>query len=194
MSRLDDLWRRFTTPEVLTFLAVGGAGYVVDVAAFNALRSSAAVGAADPSYARILAVGLAMVVTYTGNRMFTWAGQPGNDRRREIGLFVLFNLIGLGISVLTLVISHDLLGLTSRLADNVSANVIGLALGTLFRYWSYRTFVFSPRGPSVTATSGDMTTVESGGLRTVPRQATGPRSESTTSRARTSAGSETGCR
>ena len=45
--------------------------------------------------------------------------------------------------MVTLVISHDLLGLTSRLADNVSANVIGLALGTLFRYWSYRRFVFA---------------------------------------------------
>ena len=31
--------RRFLTREVLTFLAVGGAGYVVDVAAFNLLRS-----------------------------------------------------------------------------------------------------------------------------------------------------------
>ena len=26
--------------------------------------------------------------------------------------------------------------------DNISANVIGLGLGMLFRFWSYRTFVF----------------------------------------------------
>jgi hypothetical protein len=54
-----------------------------------------------------------------------------------------------------LVLSHDLLGLTSRLADNISANVVGLALGTLFRYWSYQRFVFGTGvavGPSRAAT------------------------------------------
>ena len=42
-----------------------------------------------------------------------------------------------------------MLGLTSRLADNISANVVGLALGTVFRYWSYKRFVFRavPRYP-----------------------------------------------
>jgi hypothetical protein len=30
----------------------------------------------------------------------------------------------------------------NALADNISANVIGLGLGTLFRFWSYRKFVF----------------------------------------------------
>jgi putative flippase GtrA len=56
---------------------------------------------------------------------------------------VVFNVIGFGFSVITLVISHDLLGLTSRLADNISANVVGMALGTAFRFWSYRRFVFA---------------------------------------------------
>ena len=85
-----------------------------------------------------------MVVTYIGNRAVTWRGESGRDRRREVALFIVFNLIGLGFSVVTLAISHDLLGLTSRLADNISANVIGLALGTAFRYWSYKRFVFAP--------------------------------------------------
>ena len=129
--------------DVPTFLAVGGAGYVVDVAVFNLLRSTAVLGAADPAFARVLAVAVAMVVTYAGNRMFTWRGRSSGGRRREIGLFVVFNVIGLGISVITLMISHDLLGLTSRLDDNLSANVLGLALGTLFRYWSYKLVVFA---------------------------------------------------
>ncbi|MEO7351464.1 MAG: GtrA family protein [Marmoricola sp.] len=143
MSRYDRLVARLTSPEVLTFLTVGGLGYVVDVASFNILRSQPVLSTADPAYARTLAVALAMVVTYLGNRLFTWRGQSTGDRRREIGLFVVFNIIGLGLSVATLMISHDLLGMTSRLADNISANVIGLALGTLFRYWSYKTFVFA---------------------------------------------------
>ena len=35
-----------------------------------------------------------------------------------------------------------MLDFTSPLADNISANVVGLFLGMLFRFWSYRTFVF----------------------------------------------------
>jgi myo-inositol-hexaphosphate 3-phosphohydrolase/putative flippase GtrA len=148
--RSPDLLRRLPiSPQLLTFLVVGGSGYVVDVVAFNLLRSTATLGAWDPSVARILAVAAAMVVTYLGNSLLTWRGEGDGNRRREVSLFVVFNLIGLGLSVLTLTISHDVLGLTSRLADNISANVVGLALGTLFRYWSYKTFVFAHAGTGV---------------------------------------------
>jgi hypothetical protein len=53
------------------------------------------------------------------------------------------NIIAMGIAVLCLAVSHDLLGFTSKLADNISGNLIGIALGTLFRFWAYRTFVFT---------------------------------------------------
>jgi putative flippase GtrA len=148
-SRSEQLLAKLTTPEVATFLAVGGAGYVVDVTSFNLLRSESFLSTVDPSYARIVAVALAMVVTYLGNRLLTWRDQATGDRRREVALFVIFNMIGLGLSVATLVVSHDLLGLTSSLADNISANVVGLALGTLLRYWSYKTFVFRAGAPAV---------------------------------------------
>lgn len=136
---------RLLNHEVLSFLAVGGAGYVVDVGAFNTLRNTMPTAALDPSISKVLAVIVAMIVTYVGNSMFTWRGETVNTRRREIVLFVLFNAIGLGLSVVTLVLSHDVLGLTSTLADNISANVVGLALGTAFRYWSYKRFVFEPK-------------------------------------------------
>lgn len=125
-------------------MAVGGLGYVVDVLSFNVLRSAPGFGRADPAYARVVAVACAMLVTYLGNRLYTWRDRGAGDRRREIVLFALFNVVGLGFSVATLVVSHDVLGLTSRLADNVSANIVGVGLGTVFRYWSYRTFVFAP--------------------------------------------------
>jgi membrane protein DedA with SNARE-associated domain/putative flippase GtrA len=148
---------RLLTREVLTFLGVGGAGYVVDVAAFNGLRSLSPFSALDPSVARTLAVVVAMCVTYAGNRSLTWRGRSTAKRRREVSLFVLFNVIGFGFSGVTLAISHDLLGLTSRLADNVSANVIGLALGTVFRFLTYKRFVFAPQ-PAVDRLTEDQTT------------------------------------
>lgn len=141
-SAVDRLIRRLTTPEVLAFLMVGGAGYVVDVLAFNYLRSLPTLAVMDPSVAKVMAVAAAMVVTYVGNQTLTWRGAAGPGRRQQVALFVVFNVIGLGFSIATLVISHDLLGLTSRLADNISANVIGLALGTAFRYLTYKKYVF----------------------------------------------------
>jgi putative flippase GtrA len=137
-----ELVARLVTREVLTFLAVGGTGYVVDVVAFNVLRSVHPFADLDPSMARTLAVAVAMCVTYAGNRSLTWRHHTSGNRRREVSLFVLFNIIGFGFSILTLVLSHDVLGLTSRLADNISANVFGLALGTAFRYVTYKRFVF----------------------------------------------------
>jgi putative flippase GtrA len=133
--------------EVLSFLGVGGTGYVVDVVAFNWLRSVAPFATLDPTISRTLAVIAAMVVTYLGNSLITWSGTEPMDRRREIALFVVFNIVGFGFSVVTLAVSHDLFGLTSRLDDNVSANVVGMALGTAFRFWSYRRFVFADPAP-----------------------------------------------
>ncbi len=47
------------------------------------------------------------------------------------------------IAVGCLAISTYALGLTSPLAKNISANVVGLALGTAFRYVAYRRLVFT---------------------------------------------------
>ena len=140
--------------EATTFLAVGGAGYVVDVLAFNWLRGQPVLAGVDPAVSKVLAVCVAMVVTYLGNRLLTWRDRS-SDTFREVTTFVVLNLIGLGIAVATLVLSHDVLGLTSPLADNIAANVVGLGLGTAFRYWSYRRFVFTaPPDPRLDRTRG----------------------------------------
>lgn len=57
-------------------------------------------------------------------------------------MFVLVNVGGMLVAVLTLWFSHYVLRLTSPLADNISANVIGVGLGTIFRYVAYRYWVF----------------------------------------------------
>lgn len=139
-SRLSKLASGVRAPEVMNFLVVGGIGYAVDVAAFNLMLR----GGMGSMLAKTLAVAVATVVTYLGNRTLTWSGDGRRQRRREVFLFALFNVIGLGFSIVCLYVSHHLMGLTSPLADNISANVIGLALGTAFRFWTYRTVVFAP--------------------------------------------------
>ena len=138
-----DLVGHLLTREVMTFLGVGGTGYIVDVVAFNVLRSLQPLAGLDPSVARTLAVAVGMCVTYCGNRSLTWRNHASDSRPREVSLFVLVNIVGFGFSVVMLVLSHDVLGFTSRLADNISANVVGLALGTTFRYVTYKRYVFA---------------------------------------------------
>ena len=61
---------------------------------------------------------------------------------REYPIFFIVNAIGMGIALACLAVCHYVLGLTSPLADNVSANGVGLLLGSGFRFWAYRRFVF----------------------------------------------------
>jgi putative flippase GtrA len=171
LDRLPRFVRRVLTPEVSTFLAVGGTGYLVDVTVFNVLRSITPWSTMDPSVARTLAVVAAMCVTYLGNRTLTWRERVGGDRRREVSLFVVFNIIGFGFSIVTLALSHDVLGLTSRMADNISANGVGLALGTAFRFVAYKYVVFrdSPNKTGQTPASVTMASVRNPASRPIRR-------------------------
>ena len=56
--------------------------------------------------------------------------------------------VGLGVALVPLWISHYILGFTSPLADNIAANVIGLAMGTTFRFIAYSLVVFPRARPS----------------------------------------------
>ncbi|MBA3234070.1 MAG: GtrA family protein [Propionibacteriales bacterium] len=130
--------------EVAKFGVIGGLGFVVDVGVFNLLRFAGDPGLLEhkPLSAKVISVAIATVVTYLGNRHWTWRERQRSGARREVSLFFLLNGIGMLIAVSCLAVSHYLLDLRSPLADNVSANGVGLVLGMIFRFWSYRTFVF----------------------------------------------------
>jgi putative flippase GtrA len=144
---------RPTVSEATKFGIVGLTGVAVQFVSFNVLRYAGPGGAGvlepKPITAQVIAIGLATVVTYLGNRYWTYHHRERGNPARELPIFLLLNAIAIGIGAACLAISHYLLGLTSPLADNVSGNVIGLGLGTLFRFWSYRRFVFtgSARSP-----------------------------------------------
>ncbi len=134
--------------EVARFLTVGGVGFVVDVAVFNLLRFDAGFGDGQgvlydkPLTAKVISVVLATIVTYIGNRTWTWGDRQRTGVLREYALFFVLNGIAMAIAVITLGISHYILGFTSPLADNISANIVGLAMGTTFRFFAYRRWVF----------------------------------------------------
>lgn len=137
--------------ELAKFGVVGVIAYVVDLGSFNVLRAT--VFDDRPLTAKIVSTVLATTVAFFGNRQWTFRHRGRQDVRREYLLFFALNAVGLAIALSCLGVSHYLLGFDSALADNVSANVVGMALGTVFRFWTYRKFVFTaaPEPQSVPA-------------------------------------------
>ncbi|MFI5709814.1 GtrA family protein [Kribbella sp. NPDC051620] len=137
--------------EVAKFGLVGLLGMVVDLPIYNWLVFDNPLIFGTPGdgmlhhkplTAKFISVTIATVATYLGNRHWTWRHRERTGLHREYVLFFVLNGIGLLIAAGCLGFSRYVLDLHNALADNISANVIGLGLGTLFRFWSYRKFVF----------------------------------------------------
>ena len=134
--------------ELVKFGVVGAVAYVVDVTVFNLLLFGVPLGV-DPALedrpltAKVASVAVATLVAWVGNRYWTFRRRRRASARRELALFAVMNVGGMLIALSCLGISHYVLGLTSPLADNISANVVGLALGTAFRFLAYRNWVFT---------------------------------------------------
>jgi putative flippase GtrA len=147
VSRVGAALRGSLFGEMARFGAVGVVALAVDVIGFNLLRFAGGEGPLydRPLTAKVLSVTASTTVAYIGNRLWTFRHQRSSTAavHREFALFVLFSAIALGIAVACLAFSHYALGLTSPLADNVAANVVGLGLATAFRFWSYRRWVFT---------------------------------------------------
>jgi putative flippase GtrA len=135
--------------EALKFGAVGAIAFVIDVGLFNLLTTPLWPGSGAPpldgheKLAKIISMSVAIVWAWLGNRYWTFRHRRQATPARELVLFVTMNGVGLVIAVACLHLSHDVLGFTSPLADNISGNIVGTGLGTLFRFWAYRRFVFN---------------------------------------------------
>ncbi|MEI2777422.1 MAG: GtrA family protein [Tetrasphaera sp.] len=132
---LSMLWR-----EILKFGIIGAVAFVIDVGTMNLLRHT--VLADKPTTAKVVSASVATVFSWLGNRQWTFRHRRNRAAHHEFSLFVVTNLVALVIGAGAIVVSHYGLRQESLLADNI-ANVIGIGLGTLFRFWAYRKFVFA---------------------------------------------------
>jgi len=134
--------------QLARFGTVGLIGLVIDVAVFNLLRATVLSPEElheGPVVAKIISTILAIVVNWIGNRYWTFRGHGRSQLLREGVEFAAVSVGGMLIGLLCLWVSHYVLGFTSVLADNLAANVIGLVIGTAFRFAFYRLWVYSPR-------------------------------------------------
>jgi putative flippase GtrA len=154
LSRLYQQFRHLVH-EMGKFGAVGSVAYLVDSAILLALDAQGW----EPLISKTVSTVVAATVAFAGNRFWTWRHRARSGLAREYGLFSVFNAIGLGISLACLGVTYHWLGTAwpgifqTSLAVFVSANVVGLGLGTVFRFWSYRRYVFPA---AVADTYGDL--------------------------------------
>jgi putative flippase GtrA len=142
MRALPDRFRALVR-ELGKFGTVGSVAFTVDLAIFNVLLSTGS----ETLTAKTVSTLFGTIVAFIGNRFWTWRHRERRNLAREYSLFFLFNAVGLGIGLACLAISHYGLGaiwpaFQSPLADNISGQLVGTGFGTLFRFWSYRRFVF----------------------------------------------------
>jgi putative flippase GtrA len=134
--------------QLARFGAVGLIGLIVDIALFNVLRLTVldpAVIAEGPIIAKTISTSVAIIVNWIGSRYWTFRLEQRRPAGREVVEFALVSIGGLLIAVACLAISRYALGFTSLLADNIASNVVGLALGSVFRFALYRSWVFDAR-------------------------------------------------
>lgn len=147
---------RFSTPwrvlakEISAFGVVGLVNLFIDIGLFNLLHFQAGVG---PTSSNIVSTGVATTISYFANRHWSFSHRARTGLRREYTLFFLINLIALGIGSLVIAFTYYVIDTQDPFALNV-AKVVGIGIGTVLRFWSYKRWVFPPHQEPVAAQPG----------------------------------------
>jgi putative flippase GtrA len=149
VSLVSTLYQRFRLliHEGAKFGVVGLTGSIVTLGGADILNFDLGIN----RYAAItIATIVATFVTFVGNRYWTFRHREGAGTTRESVMFFVLNGVGLLIQYAAIGLVWDGLGLHTKFWYTV-ANFIGLVVGTLFRFWSYRKWVWHmrPSGPEV---------------------------------------------
>jgi putative flippase GtrA len=137
VSSIRELYARFRQliHEGFKFMLIGVVGAIVTFGAANALHSIGKYKAIT------IATILATAITYLGNRYWTFRHRQGKGMTRDSTMFFVLNGVGLLIYYGCIGLL-DVAGLGHDLAWYNVALVVGTALGTLFRFWSYRKWIW----------------------------------------------------
>jgi putative flippase GtrA len=134
------LYERFRqlVPEAAKFGTVGAVAFLTATIGTNLLHFRAGQG---PLISNVIATIAGTFVSFFGNRYWTFRHREGSTMAREYAVFFVLNGIGLGIQLACIGFTYYLVDMHGKLAYNV-ALIFGIGLGTLFRFWSYRQWVW----------------------------------------------------
>jgi putative flippase GtrA len=138
IAMLPERWHSITR-EMAKFGIIGVINVLVNFTVFNVLVLT--VFANGQLKANVVATAVATTGAYFMNRHWTYRDRPKSALRQEYTLFFFFNLVGLAIELSVLGLAKYGLHINHLIALN-AFKAIGVALGTIFRFWAYRTHVF----------------------------------------------------
>jgi len=134
------LYERFQVliHELAKFGIVGAVCLVIDLSIFYGLHTRAGIG---PLTSKVGSTVVSASCAYAGNRVWSFRHRARSGVGRELTLFMGLNAVGLAIGLAVIGASYYLLDLRSTAATNV-ANLLGIMIGTVFRFFTYKRFVF----------------------------------------------------
>ncbi|GGS66548.1 hypothetical protein GCM10010270_42520 [Streptomyces violaceus] len=117
--------------------------------------------------ASVIATVVAIVFNYAGFRYFTYRDRDKSGRTREMTLFLLFSAVGLVIENGVLYAATYGFDWNTPLQNNIF-KFVGIGIATLFRFWSYRTWVFRALPAPTTAADTGSTAEQERNKQRVP--------------------------
>lgn len=131
------LWR-----ELAKFGVIGVLNFAIDLGLYNYLIQGPM--AHKSVLAKFVSGAVATVFAWVGNRYWTFRHRRNRPVRHEVALFFVVNGAALLLTTGWVAFAKYGLGVGAhdRLWLNVHA-IIGTAIGTVFRFWTYHSFVFA---------------------------------------------------
>src|SRR5579875_1580035 len=137
--RLRDYLRgswRILFKELTAFGVIGALAFVIDIGIFTWLAPGGALKA------KAISTLVSTVFAYFGNRHLSFSHRARTGLGRETTFFFVINLITLVFSELILALFVYPLHYPHGSRTVLAVNVGTIVLGTIFRFWAYKRFVF----------------------------------------------------
>ncbi len=133
--------------EGAKFGVVGIIGVVITDGGTNLLKSHTSMGWLS---ATAIATVAATAFAYVASRYWTFKNRERSSVRRETVLFFVLNGVGLAIQLACVGFVVKVLGEPGKVPANI-ALLAGIALGTIFRWFSYRKWVWTDKRQAMPA-------------------------------------------
>jgi putative flippase GtrA len=134
-ERIRSSWR-IILKEVTAFGAVGAIAFAIDLGIFTWLAPHGALKA------KAVSTTVATIFAYVGNRHLSFSHRARTGLARETSFFFGINLITLVFSELVIALFVYPLHYAHGSRVVFVVNLFTIAVGTVFRFWSYKRFVF----------------------------------------------------
>jgi len=112
--------------------------FVIEIGLFNLLLHQHI----GPMTSKAISAGIATAFAYIGNRHWSFSHRARTGLGRETSFFFGINLVALVAGELIIALFAYPLGYKNDHWVLTAANILGIGLGTLFRFWAYKRFVF----------------------------------------------------